>query len=372
MEIGHQGPRFFRDKHTQNVTPGSPNMIHVNLTIEGEIQVTHSWFSIVAAAALLISFSGAGLCQVNMPVSGSQKSTSVSRSGAAAPGSNSGLTTVPEDFVKLRLAPGFMLSLNVLDDSDFVGTFRVDELGDISLPILGTMHVAGETVAEARVQLEKRLLDGGFLKDPQISLTVVEYTAPEVTIIGEVAEPGKYPLLAPRKLVDVLALSGGTTLTAGNEVQITHGSATTQPVVVHYSRKTNPKAIEDVIVQPGDTVQVARAGIVYVLGAVTRPGGFVMQEEGTLNVLQAVALAYGTTLLASTSTIYIVRRNANGTAAYIKVPYKKLTRGRGADVQLHASDVLFVPTSAVKSVYFNTQQIMNAAATSAIYVGLGS
>jgi polysaccharide export outer membrane protein len=327
------------------------------------------WFRVVSAGMLLISFSAAGSAQVGMPVSGSQKSTSVTRTGGAA-GSNSGLTMVPEDFATLRLAPGFMVSLNVLDDPDFVGTFRVDELGDIALPILGTMHVAGETVAEARVQLEKRLLDGGFLKDPQISLAVVEYTVPEVTIIGEVAGPGKYPLLAPRKLVDVLALAGGTTVAAGNEVRVTRLDMDGPPIVVHYSRTTDPKTIESVMVRPGDTVQVKRAGIVYVLGAVTRPGGFVMQEEGTLNVLQAVALAYGTTVLASTGTIYIVRRNADGSAAYIKVPYKKLTHGRGADVPLHSSDVLFVPTSTVKSIYSNTQQIMNAAAASAIYIGL--
>jgi polysaccharide biosynthesis/export protein len=332
--------------------------------------VNRLWTRFVMAG-LLISFSGAAPAQVAMPGSSSQKSTSVNRSGTVAAGSNSGLTMVPEDFVKLRLAPGFMVSLSVLDDPDFVGTFRVDDSGDLALPILGTMHVAGETVAEARVQVQQRLLDGGYLKDPQVSLTVLEYTAPEVTIIGEVAGPGKYPLLAPRKLVDVLALAGGTTLAAGNEVQITHENVSIEPVLVHYSRKTNPKAIEDVIVQPGDTVQVERAGIVYVLGAVTRPGGFVMQEEGTLTVLQAIALAYGTTQLASTGTIYLLHRNADGSSAYIPIPYKKMTRGQSAVVQLHATDVLFVPSSMIKTVYSNTQQLMTAAGTAAIYVGLG-
>ena len=134
---------------------------------------------------------------------------------------SSGLTVVPEDFAKLTLAPGFLLSLNVLDDPDLVGAFRIDQNGDIALPVLGTMHVAGETVSEARVQIRKKLLDDQILKDPQVNLAVLEYTAPEVTIVGEVTSPGKYPLLVPRALVDVLALAGGTTLTAGNEIQIT-------------------------------------------------------------------------------------------------------------------------------------------------------
>ena len=192
------------------------------------------------------------------------------------------------------------MALNVLDDPDLAGSFRVDQLGDITLPILGTMHVAGETVSEARVQIREKLLDDQILKDPQVNLTVLEYTAPEVTIIGEVAVPGRYPLLIPRALVEVLALAGGTTLVAGNEVQITRGSVGVGPLLVHYSRATNPTAVENAIVNPGDTVQVKRAGIVYVLGWVTRPGGYVMQEEGTLSVLQAISLANGTSLTAHT------------------------------------------------------------------------
>ena len=110
-----------------------------------------------------------------------------------------GLMVVPEDFAKLTLAPGFLLSLNVLDDLDLVGTFRIDQHGDISLPILGTMHVAGETVSEARVQIQNELLKNQILKDPQVNLTVLEYTVPEVTIIGEVASPGRYPLISATK-----------------------------------------------------------------------------------------------------------------------------------------------------------------------------
>ena len=103
------------------------------------------------------------------------------------------------------------------------------------------------------------------------------------------------------------------------------------------------------IVNPGDTVQMKRAGIVYVLGAVNRPGGYVMQEEGTLNVLQAVSLANGTSIAASSGTIYVLRRNADGTEV-IAVPYQKISRGKSADIQLHPTDVLFVPSSAIKSV----------------------
>jgi polysaccharide export outer membrane protein len=323
---------------------------------------------ILTGAALLVAFAETGVAQIDMQQGIAAQSGAVtgrSRQDAVAAMRSSGLAVVPADFAQLRLAPGFLLSLNVLDDSDFVGTFRIDEQGNIALPVLGTLHVAGETVSEARIQIGKVLLDNKILKDPQVDLSIIEYSAPEVTILGEVASPGKYPLLAPRKLVDVLALAGGTTIAAGNEVQITPSDANAAPVLVHYSRASNPKAIEDAIVHPGDIVQVKRAGIVYVLGAVTRPGGYVMQEEGTLTVLQAISLADGTTVAASTGTVYLLRKNADGSEVDIALPYKKMTQGKSADMRLRATDVLYVPTSAIKMVL--SQEILASAVTASIY-----
>ena len=293
------------------------------------------------------------------------------RSDAAAAADSSGLKMVPEDFAKLKLAPGFLVSLNVLDDADLVGAFRVDQNGDIAPPVLGTMHVAGKTVSEARVQIRNKLLDDQILKDPQVNLTVLEYTTPEVTIVGEVTAPGKYPLLIPRTLVDVLALAGGTTVTAGNEVQITRGSANAepipQPILVHYSRATDPDAVKQAIVNPGDTVLVKRAGIVYVLGAVTRPGGYVMQEEGMLNVLQAISLANGTSIAAKTGDIHILRRDDHGAVEDIRLSYAKLTHGRSSEVQLHPQDVLYVPMNKVKAVLTNGSSILAGTASASIY-----
>lgn len=319
--------------------------------------------TLLVTAAVLVLFASTGVAQLAASRSGTI-SSQTSSNGAAR---SSGLGTVPEDFVKMKLAPGFMVGLNVLDDPDFTSNFRIDEQGDIAVPILGTVHIAGETVSEARVQIRKKLLEGNILKDPQVELTVLEYTEPEVTIIGEVASPGRHPLLSPSKLVNVLALAGGPTVAAGNQVLITHGTEGGEPVLVHYSKATDPQTVDGVIVYPGDTVQVKRAGIVYVLGAVNRPGGFVMQEEGTLNVMQAISLAYGTSILASTKTIYLLRRNPDGTVEYVALPYKKMITGKSANVQLHATDIVYVPTSAFKMAYSNFQGVINSAVTTSIY-----
>jgi polysaccharide export outer membrane protein len=308
------------------------------------------------AAVLLASLPETGVAQINRN----------STEGPAARPTAS--TLVASDITKLKLAPGFLVGLNVLDDTDFAGSFRIDEQGDIELPILGSIHVADETVSEARVQIQKKLQDEAILKNPQVILTLLEYTAPEVTIIGEVGSPGKYPLLVPHKLVDVLAVAGGPTAMAGNEIQITRGSADTKPVLVHYSKGTDPQLVENVIIYPGDTIQIKRAGVVYVLGAVNRPGGYVMQEENTLNVLQAITLAGGTSVSAKTGTIYLLRKNADGTVENIALPYQKMIQGKYANTQLHALDILYMPTSMIKTILANSgQAIISTAASSSIY-----
>jgi polysaccharide export outer membrane protein len=328
---------------------------------------------VLAIILFLSVFTRTGAAQIDLQHTvGSQigASTSRTRPDSTPEANGLGLRIVPEDFAKLRLTSGFLVRLTVLDDPDFAGSFRIDEQGDLALPVLGTLHVGGETASEARLQIRKKLLDDKILKDPQVDLEVVEYTAPQVTIIGEVANPGKYPLLVPRKLVDVLAIGGGTTMAAGDEVQITHGGTGGEPTLVLYSRATNPKAVEDVIVNPGDTVQVKRAGIVYVLGAVEKPGGYVMQEDGTLTTLQAISMASGTTLPASIRTIYLLRRNADGTEVKIALPLDKISHGKVTDVQLHATDVLYVPTSKVKSTFINGQSILATAASASIYAAV--
>ena len=328
------------------------------------------------AAVLIILLPKLCLAQVNMqqmpnyPNGTPSAAAERNRIQAPAVAHTSGLMLVPEDFAKLKLAPGFLLHVNVLQDSDFTGDFRVDERGDIAMPILGILHIGGKTAFEAREQIEKRLLEEQILKNPEVVLSVLEYTSPEVTIIGEVTSPGKYPLLVPRKLVDVLALAGGATLLAGNEVQITPANASALPILAHFSRAANPKTIEDILVRPGDTVQVQRAGIVYVLGAVNRPGGYVMQENGALNVLEAISLASGTSVSASTGKIYLLRRNPDGTEVDIPIPYKKMTHGKQDDMELRAKDVLYVPTSAMKSLFTNSQGILAAAASASIYAGV--
>jgi polysaccharide biosynthesis/export protein len=291
----------------------------------------------------------------------------VGRVDATTLNRGTGQIAVPEDLSKIPLSPGFLVSLNVLDEPDLMGIFRVDDLGNLQLPVLGAIKVEGMSVTQAADLIRRKLLEEQILKNPQVTLNVLEYAATQVTILGEVASPGKYPLLVSHSLPDVLALAGGLTPTAGNEVEVVHAGEAASPSVMKYSRQTDAKEASALLILPGDTVRVKRAGIVYVLGAVMRPGGYVMQEDGNLNVLQAIALASGTSPSAATKTIHLLRTKDDGTVTDIPIPYKRLTKADSTTFTLQAKDVLFIPTSGLKAAFTNGSTIMGSLASATIY-----
>lgn len=275
---------------------------------------------------------------------------------------------IPEDLAKLALAPGFLVGLNVMDEPDLQGSYRVDASGDLDLPVLGSLKVAGMTPPVLARDIRDRLLKGRFLKDPQVTVNVLEYTAPDVTILGEVISPGRYPLLAPHSLTQVLALAGGLNALAGDTVEILPGGDGPKvPVTVHYSKDSGVDEGTTTTIHPGDTIRVQRAGIVYVLGAVIRPGGYLMQEGGTLNILQAISLASGPSPIANTGTIHILRPRDDGSTIDIPLSYSRLVKGKTAPVLLQAKDMVYVPSSKVKAALTSTQALINSTASAAIY-----
>jgi polysaccharide export outer membrane protein len=121
-----------------------------------------------------------------------------------------------------------------------------------------------------------------------------------------------------------------------------------------------------VLVRPGDAVIVPRAGIVYVLGAVNRPGGYVMQEDGKLNVAEALALSGGLVMQAKTSGLRVIRRNPDGTVLDFPLSYSEISKGKETPVQLQAEDIVYVPMSKIKATFTTTTGILSAAASAAI------
>jgi len=289
-----------------------------------------------------------------------------------AAGSQSGLmlTVVPEDFSKVTLAPGYLLQLDVYNTPEMSTTLRVDQNGDVSVPLVGAVHVAGDTASAAQKAIAKALIKEEILNSPQVTINILQYSSENVTVLGEVQNPGRIQMLGPKSLPDLLALAGGETTAAGKDIEIRQAvSRGGQSQHFQYAQGTSPDAIRDVMVYPGDTVFVHRAGVVYVLGAVNRPGGYLMINGGGINVAQAIALAQGTSALASTSSMRIIRQK-EGTLVDMEVPYPKITRGETLPTMLEENDIVYVPVSKLKSILTSGSTIMSSAASAVIYSGL--
>jgi polysaccharide export outer membrane protein len=260
-----------------------------------------------------------------------------------------------------------LLSVNVYDNPELSSSYRVDLAGDLTLPLCGKVNLRGVTLTEAAKRLEAAFKDGQILNQPQVNLDVLQYAGQYVTVLGEVAVPGRVALIAPTTLGEILAQAGGVTPLAGARIKIRHGSDNAAlEEEAPYSRSQSNRETASILVRPGDSVIVPRAGIVYVLGAVFKPGGYVMQEDGKLNVAEALALSGGTTLQASTGGLRVIRRNPDGTVLDFPLSYDAIAKGKQTPLLLQAQDIVYVPTSKIKAIFSSTQAIIGSAATAAI------
>jgi polysaccharide export outer membrane protein len=276
---------------------------------------------------------------------------------------------VPEDFSTLKLGPGFLLNVTVYGEPDLSGNARVDNEGNITLPFLKSVKVGGVTIAEAQAKLQQSFRDAGVLKNPQVSIDVAQFPSTSVTVMGEVQFPGRVQLLSPHSLLEVIGLTGGETSFAGDEVELRRANAEAgaSSTTYHYGKGSNGDVIRNVMVNPGDTVIVKRAGIVYVLGAFTRPGGYPMQEDGALNVAEAISLAQGTLMQAKTGGLRVVRHEADGKLVDIPVSYNKIMDGKEVPMTLMAGDIVYVPVSKAKAVFATSSSLIGETASATIY-----
>jgi polysaccharide export outer membrane protein len=279
----------------------------------------------------------------------------------AAPETTSRIET---DSSTLVLGPGDEVEVTVYGAPDLSGHTRVSPDGNISIPLIGYVRLAGLTSSEAEAAIEAQLRQNNIVNDPQVSIYAKEYSSSGISVAGEVARPGFYSALGPHRLFDVLQAAGGPTDKAANKVMITHRDqkdATTLDI----SKDPAQMAASNVALRPGDTVVVPKAGIVYVLGEVTRPGGYVLNSTGGITVLQVVAVAGGPTHIASTGKTRLLRRTENGFQEQ-RIDLKKLLRGKAHDVSVGNEDILFIPSSAIKTA-LNASALVGIAASTAIY-----
>ena len=240
------------------------------------------------------------------------------------------------------ISPGDVLDVSVFGAPDLSQKAVVNSGGNIYMPLINYVHVAGLHVEDAQVVVEKAYFANGILKFPHVSIVITSY-ASGVVLMGEVARPGIYPIVGAGKLFDILAEAGGTTASAGQVVTITHRGGA-EPQIVTLTSDPIKSISADVPVQQGDTIIVSKAGVVYVVGEVNSPSGFLMDEKGQYTVMKVVAMARGTTKFAKTSKARIVRRTSDGNKE-IPVPLDKILISKAPDIPLQSNDILFVPTN---------------------------
>lgn len=265
----------------------------------------------------------------------------------------------------LLIGRGDLLHITVFREPDLEQKVRVKDSGEIDLELAGAAKVAGLTPPDAAKVIAQLYAQGHYLNHPQVSVFIDEYATQNISVLGQVTRPGTFSVATERSLLDVLAMAGGLTETADRHITIQRAGHSGGSVVF---LPNNPAASiqAGAMVYPGDTVLVPKAGIVYVLGDVGRPGGYVMQDDSMLTVLQVLALAAGANRTAKEDAVRLIRK-VNGSYQESAVPLHDIARGKRPDMQLAADDVLYVPFSMAKNVMLGTSSILSSTSSAAIY-----
>ena len=289
----------------------------------------------------------------------------------------------PVDRGEYILGTGDQLTVRVFGADDLPERpIEVGPDGKINLPMAGKVQASGISVRTLEANLTAKY--STYFKDPQVSVAVTDYRSEPVTVVGAVNAPNVIQLRGPTRLIEVISRAGGLKPEAGDKVLITRplpadkGSAPTagpnDPTARFYVKQvdllkiidgTDPSA--NVLVGANDVITVPKAKMVYVVGDVGKPGGYVLDgHSSSLSVLQAIALAGGVNRTAAGSKTKILRATggADTQRAESMVNLDKIMGNKSPDISLHADDILFVPNSNAKSAGLRTLEM-------AVNVGTG-
>jgi polysaccharide biosynthesis/export protein len=264
-----------------------------------------------------------------------------------------------------RLGAGDLIEVAVYNVPELSTKARIGNAGDVYLPLIDYVHVGDLTVEEAQTLIAKRLEDGGFVRSAHVTIFVDESASQGITILGEVAKPGIYPSVGNRKLYDLISAAGGFSPAAGRRVSVIRQHDPTAPITLSLARNLADDPQDNIDILPGDTIAVPRAPIIYVVGDVGRPAGLLV-DNGTLTVLQALALAGGPNHTAKMGSVRIIRKGPNGMME-TPVPLKKMLEAKSPDITLQADDILFVPLSGMRVA---AQQATQAAISAAVGIAV--
>jgi polysaccharide export outer membrane protein len=272
---------------------------------------------------------------------------------------------VPSEY---KLGSGDLINVDVFDVPQLTRDVRVSESGYISLPLLPERVVAkGLSAMQLQEKIAELLKASGLVTYPEVTVTLKEQHSQPITVIGSVRQPQVIQSLRPMSVLEILSACGGITDEAGSTMLVTRKLpddvavktdsgepdllARPETITIDlWDLLNSPIPKDNVLVRGGDIVTVPRAGIFYVVGAVTKPGGFILSNDAEqMTALKALALSAGVTSTSKPNEAVIVRKDpATGISKEIPVNLKKLLERKGPDAKMQANDILFVPDSAAK------------------------
>jgi polysaccharide export outer membrane protein len=212
-----------------------------------------------------------------------------------------------------RLGVGDVLRITVFQNPELTLESRLNEGGVLSFPLIGSVRVGGLSVPEAERLIADSLARGNFLRNPQVTIIVLQVRGNQVNVLGQVGRPGRYPLeTADTRLTDMIALAGGVA-PGGADVVVVTGTRDGKPFREEVDLPalfTAGGAARDIVLRNGDAVWVDRQPLVYIYGEVQRPGP--MRLERGMTLLQALATGGGLTARGTEKGIRVHRKGSNG------------------------------------------------------------
>jgi polysaccharide export outer membrane protein len=246
---------------------------------------------------------------------------------------------------EVELGPGDLLSLRVFGQSEYTPVVRVGTDGNVLLPLIGIVHLGGLTVTGAEELVQRRLVEAGIYRNPQVTVQINEGPNSVATVIGEMH--GLVPIVGTRRLLDVLTSIGGLPPTASHVITV-HRPGVSEPIVVDMGSDPMRSQMANVPIFPGDTIVVARIGVVYMIGSFKSPGVIQLTPYTQLTLMQATAMSGGLAFEGQYNDLRVIR-TVGDKRTVVKLDVKRVLYGKDPDPILQPNDIVFLPSNAIKA-----------------------
>ena len=211
------------------------------------------------------------------------------------------------------LGPGDVIRISVYQNPDLGTEARLSENGQVTMPLIGAVNLDGLSSTAAEQKIAKALKDGGFVLKPQVSVTLTQVRSAQISILGQVAKPGRFPIeIVGSKVSEMIAAAGGV-IAGGADIVTLVGNRDGKPIKLDIDLPLilqQGRADLDIPVENGDIIYVDRAPTFYMYGEVQRPGQ--LRVERGMTLMQALAQAGGLTARGTTRGIQVHRKDASG------------------------------------------------------------